>query len=152
MPTSATILNIRPNGERPALRVKRDGEWHPTTWADYQAGVFTVGRALMALGLEPGAIKAGLESVAPVDGRLRRLEGSNGASLYDDSYNANPLSVVAAAEFLASLPGRNWFVLGDMFELGDDARELHRRVGAELRRAGVDRLAATGDLSQAAWA
>lgn len=103
-----------------------------------------------ALGLEPGAIKAGLESVAPVDGRLRQLKGSNGSSLYDDSYNANPLSVVAAAEFLVSLPGRNWFVLGDMFELGDDARELHRRVGAELRRAGVDRLAATGDLSQAA--
>lgn len=103
-----------------------------------------------ALGIEPGKIKAGLESVAPVDGRLRQLKGSNGASLYDDSYNANPLSVVAAAEFLVSLPGRNWFVLGDMFELGDDARELHRRVGAELRRAGVDRLAATGDLSQAA--
>ena len=104
----------------------------------------------VAVGLAPGQVKAGLESAAPVSGRLRQLEGSNGSTLFDDSYNANPLSVVAAAEFLASLPGRNWFVLGDMFELGDDARELHRRVGADLRRAGVDRLAATGELSQAA--
>ena len=104
----------------------------------------------MAVGLAADQIKAGLESAAPVAGRLRPLRGSKGSTLFDDSYNANPLSVVAAAEFLASLPGRNWFVLGDMFELGDDARELHRRVGADLRRAGIDRLAATGDLSRAA--
>jgi UDP-N-acetylmuramoyl-tripeptide--D-alanyl-D-alanine ligase len=102
-----------------------------------------------AVGVTPAQIKAGLESVAPVQGRLRQLQGSNGSTLYDDSYNANPLSVIAAAEFLVTLPGRSLFVLGDMFELGDDAKELHRGVGAALRRAGIDRLAATGELSRA---
>jgi len=49
------------------------------------------------------------------------LEGRNGAVLFDDSYNANPLSVIAATQFLAALPGESWLVLGDMKELGDDA-------------------------------
>jgi UDP-N-acetylmuramoyl-tripeptide--D-alanyl-D-alanine ligase len=103
-----------------------------------------------ALGISPDDIKAGLEAVTPVKGRLRPLPARNGATLYDDSYNANPLSVIAAGEFLATLPGSSWFVLGDMKELGDDAEALHREVGAALRRAGVDRLAATGELCRAA--
>jgi UDP-N-acetylmuramoyl-tripeptide--D-alanyl-D-alanine ligase len=103
----------------------------------------------LALGVSAEQIKRGLESVAPVSGRLQAVPGANGATLYDDSYNANPLSVVAAGEFIASLPGRTWLLLGDMAELGDDAKEMHRGVGAALRRAGVDRLAATGGLSTA---
>jgi UDP-N-acetylmuramoyl-tripeptide--D-alanyl-D-alanine ligase len=102
-----------------------------------------------ALGIDAELIKRGLESVVPVSGRLRALPGVNGAALYDDSYNANPLSVVAAGEFIAALPGRTWMLLGDMAELGDDATEMHHGVGAALRRAGVDRLAATGPLSAA---
>ncbi len=84
----------------------------------------------------------------PVDGRLRRLAGINGSTIYDDSYNANPLSVVAAAEFLASLPGDNLLVLGDMGELGDEAARLHAETGAQVRAAGVSRLLATGSLSR----
>ncbi len=103
----------------------------------------------MSLQVEPVRIKAGLESVAPVKGRLSPLPGRNGATLYDDSYNANPLSVVAAAEFLATLNGTKLLVLGDMAELGDDAQKLHREVGDALRRAGIDRLVATGELSKA---
>ena len=102
-----------------------------------------------ALDVSPDKVVAGLESAVPVTGRLRPLAARHGATLYDDSYNANPLSVTAAGEFLASLPGTNWFVLGDMKELGDDATELHREVGVALRRAGVDRLAATGELCRA---
>ncbi len=103
-----------------------------------------------ALDVSPARIKAGLESVAPVGGRLVPLTAKGGATLYDDSYNANPSSVTAAGEFLAGLPGLSWFVLGDMKELGDDAKELHREVGVALRQAGVDRLAATGELCRAA--
>ena len=101
-----------------------------------------------AAGIDVADIKAGLESVQPVDGRLRRLAGINGATLYDDSYNANPLSVVAAAEFLASLPGNNVLVLGDMGELGDDAAKLHTDTGTQVRQAGISRLLATGELSR----
>jgi UDP-N-acetylmuramoyl-tripeptide--D-alanyl-D-alanine ligase len=103
-----------------------------------------------ALGIAADDIAGCLESVRPVSGRLQPLPAHAGATLYDDSYNANPLSVIAAGEFLASLPGRAWFVLGDMKELGADAPSLHREVGAKLRRAGIERLFATGDLCRQA--
>ena len=81
-------------------------------------------------------------------GRLQPLEGRNGSTLFDDSYNANPLSVCAAAEFLANLEGKSWLVLGDMKELGAGAKEMHREVGASARASGIDRLFALGDLSK----
>ncbi len=101
-----------------------------------------------ALDVDPDTICAGLESVSPVGGRLEPLRGVGGATLFDDSYNANPSSVVAAAEFVASLPGESWLVLGDMKELGDDAVLLHREVGEAARTSGVSRLFAYGDLAR----
>ena len=99
-------------------------------------------------GVAPANIRTALESVVPVGGRLQPLNGCNGATLFDDSYNANPVSVVAAAEFLASLPGDNWLVLGDMLELGDDAAGMHRAVGEAARDCGIDRLFVFGELSR----
>lgn len=101
-----------------------------------------------ALGIGIGMIRSALENVSPVSGRLQALRGVNGATLFDDSYNANPLSVKAAAEFLSQLSGEGWLVLGDMKELGDDSAELHREVGEAAQRSGVDRLFALGDLSR----
>jgi UDP-N-acetylmuramoyl-tripeptide--D-alanyl-D-alanine ligase len=104
------------------------------------------------LGIDGNLIRRGLESATPVSGRLQPLSGIGGAHVYDDSYNANPASVTAAAQFLADCAGRRgaegWLVLGDMRELGNDAEELHRSVGDEARRAGVRRLFATGPLSR----
>ena len=101
-----------------------------------------------AAGVDIADVKSGLESVQPVEGRLRRLAGIGGTTIYDDSYNANPVSVTAAAEFLAGLPGENLIVLGDMGELGDDAARLHAETGAKVRDAGISRLLATGELSR----
>jgi UDP-N-acetylmuramoyl-tripeptide--D-alanyl-D-alanine ligase len=103
-----------------------------------------------ALDVPHEKIKQALETMRPVAGRLQPLQGQNGATLYDDSYNANPLSVIAAAEFLVSLSGDGLLVLGDMAELGDDAVELHREVGASIRSAGVSRLVTFGELSRSA--
>ncbi len=102
----------------------------------------------LAGGIDIADIKSALETVQPVEGRLRRLAGTDGATIYDDSYNANPLSVVPAAEFLASLPGENILVLGDMGELGDDAARMHAETGSRVREAGISRLLATGALSR----
>jgi UDP-N-acetylmuramoyl-tripeptide--D-alanyl-D-alanine ligase len=100
-----------------------------------------------ALDVPADKIKTALESVNPVAGRLHPMPGKDGATLYDDSYNANPVSVIAAAEFLSSLPGESRLVLGDMFELGDEAAQLHREVGESIRAAGVNRLFTLGELS-----
>ena len=104
--------------------------------------------AAFLLGLDADTVRRGLEAVQPVRGRLRPLAARRGATVYDDSYNANPASVIAAAEFLARQPGRAWLALGDMRELGGDAPELHRNVGRCVREAGVDRLYAAGPLAQ----
>lgn len=101
-----------------------------------------------ALAVAPADIQAALESIVPVTGRLQSTAGLKGATLFDDSYNANPVSVAAAGEFLAALPGKSWMVLGDMGELGDDAENLHRDLGNALREQGIDRLFAVGDLMQ----
>ena len=103
-----------------------------------------------AVGVAPEQIQAGLEAVKPVGGRLQPHTGINGAVVYDDSYNANPVSVTAAAEFLAGLEGEGWFVLGDMKELGADEAGIHAEVGHAIRKAGVDRLFATGELCREA--
>jgi UDP-N-acetylmuramoyl-tripeptide--D-alanyl-D-alanine ligase len=101
-----------------------------------------------ALGMSAEKIAAALESVTPVAGRLQAVEGIHGVALYDDTYNANPLSVTAAAEFVAALPGESWLVLGDMGELGSNAESLHEDVGNAARIAGVERLFAIGELSK----
>jgi UDP-N-acetylmuramoyl-tripeptide--D-alanyl-D-alanine ligase len=99
-----------------------------------------------SLDIDDELIKQGLETVQPVSGRLQPVRSTLGDTLYDDSYNANPVSVVAAAKFLAAQPGTSWLVLGDMAELGDDAVDLHTAVGGDLKNAGIDHLVATGDL------
>lgn len=105
-----------------------------------------------ALGLDPGAVQAGLSAVRPVIGRFQPLPGPAGARLIDDSYNANPDSVRAALAVLQGLPGRRWLVLGDLAELGMEAAALHRGLGHEARAAGLERLWAVGPLSAEAVA
>lgn len=71
----------------------------------------------------------------------------NGMHIIDDTYNANPGSMQAALSALAKadVRGRRIFVAGDMLELGTQAPQLHREVGALAARVGIDRLYATGE-------
>jgi UDP-N-acetylmuramoyl-tripeptide--D-alanyl-D-alanine ligase len=81
--------------------------------------------------------------------RLRgeRLELGDGVVLVNDCYNANPVSMRAALEHLGSMPveGRRIAVLGEMAELGPDAADHHREVGANARDAGIDVLVGVGE-------
>jgi UDP-N-acetylmuramoyl-tripeptide--D-alanyl-D-alanine ligase len=70
--------------------------------------------------------------------------------MIDDTYNANPGSVRAAIAVLAGMPGKKVLVLGDMGELGENARALHAEIGAAAKAAGIDLLFTLGDLSAAA--
>jgi UDP-N-acetylmuramoyl-tripeptide--D-alanyl-D-alanine ligase len=103
-----------------------------------------------ALALNVCQLVGALSALTPVRGRLYPLPGPDGACIIDDSYNANPDSLNAALQVMEALPGPGWLVLGDLAELGADARSLHHALGVKARQAGVERLWAVGDLSREA--
>ena len=116
------------------------------------ANALAAAAAAFAVGADLEQIKAGLERVEPVPGRLCVRKGVGGAEILDDSYNANPASVAAGIEVLAARPGRRILVLGDMAELGIETRSLHRQAGEHARSRGIDELHGIGDMSEAAVA
>ncbi len=101
-----------------------------------------------ALGLDAATIAEGLQRFRPVRGRLVRLRGTAGATVIDDSYNANPDSVRAAIEVLRDQPAPRALVLGDMGEVGEQGAQFHREVGEYAARCGVAHLLATGAATQ----
>lgn len=103
--------------------------------------------AAIVLNIPLETIAKGLEGFGGVAGRLQRKAALHGASLIDDTYNANPASLRAAISVLAQAAGKRILVLGDMGELGDDAARFHAEIGGEARRAGIERLYALGTLS-----
>lgn len=103
--------------------------------------------AAVGMGIGATAIASGLSAFRGVKGRMQQKRGLHGATLIDDSYNANPDSVRAALAVLAKAEGKKILVLGDMGELGERSRDFHERIGEEARTAGIDRLVALGELS-----
>ncbi|MDQ6968103.1 MAG: cyanophycin synthetase, partial [Mariprofundaceae bacterium] len=69
-----------------------------------------------------------LASWQPVQGRLQTIPGINNCVILDDSYNANPVSMQAALCTLAAMPKRRIAILGDMAELGSDAKQAHQQL------------------------
>ena len=106
--------------------------------------------ACLAAGVPLTAVVAGLENFSGVKGRLQRRAGIKGAEILDDTYNANPDSVRAGIDVLASTIGRKLLVLGDMGEIGDASGQYHDEIGGYAKSQGIDRLYALGDAVQQA--
>ena len=104
--------------------------------------------AVSALQIDDAAIAAGLSALKPVKGRLQLRRGINGATIIDDSYNANPSSLRAGLKVLSEFGGRRLLALGDMGELGDAAQQAHSEAGIGARDMEIDQLFATGSLSK----
>ncbi len=109
--------------------------------------------AALAADVPIDAIRRGLEAFSPVKGRLqvKRAVAAAlaGATVIDDTYNANPDSMRAAIDVLASMPAPRVLVMGDMGEVGDNGPEFHREVGAYACERGIDALYALGDAARA---
>ncbi len=106
----------------------------------------------IAVGLRHGVteFEAPLREAAANTLRFKRLEVGP-LEVLDDTYNANPASVIAALRALADRPGNGKRIaaLGDMLELGSEAVQWHRRVGEEAARLGIDHLFVRGEYSTA---
>ena len=99
------------------------------------------------LGLTTSEIAQGIGQVQPVGGRshLIRLEDK---AVIDDCYNANPVSMCAALDLLATALTRKVAVMGDMFELGEKEKELHGQVGSYAVEKDTDVIICIGELSK----
>ena len=97
-------------------------------------------------GLSDEIIADSLASMKPVD-----LRGSvttkAGVDFIVDCYNANPSSMESALTYLKDIAGsrRKVAVVGDMLELGNYAKRLHRKLGGDIVKAGVKELVAVGE-------
>ncbi|MFK7731727.1 MAG: UDP-N-acetylmuramoyl-tripeptide--D-alanyl-D-alanine ligase [Pseudomonadales bacterium] len=117
------------------------------------AGKHMIGNALAAAacahcaGATMADIAAGLSSYEGYSGRMKQLTGVNDSRLIDDSYNANPTSMRAAIDVLASMPGIRILIMGDMAELGVTEKELHSDIGRYALDSGIDHLLCVGVLS-----
>ena len=99
----------------------------------------------VALGVAPETAASALSAVEPHRGRGRVLK-LKGATVIDESYNANPDSTLACLAVLNEAPGPRGAVLGDMLELGEDAPRCHREVLEKADSMGLDFLILTGSL------
>jgi len=98
-----------------------------------------------AIGIADDVIVRGLENFHPVSGRLQRKEAACGATVIDDTYNANPDSVRAAIDVLKQLGGDTILILGDMGEVGENGAEFHHEIGAYALASGLSGLYLLGD-------
>lgn len=110
--------------------------------------------AAIAIGVSLGADLSAMAR-RTADITFSRLRGEHhelggGVTLVNDCYNANPISMHAALESLAEMPGdgRKMAVLGGMAELGPDAATYHREIGAFARGLGIGPVIGVGDLAR----
>lgn len=102
----------------------------------------------LAIGIPLQDIRDGLAAMERVKGRLQKLTSPEGATIFDDTYNANPTSLKAGVHVLMSCSGKHWLVVGDMGELGSQTNLLHREAGEMAREQGIERVYALGDATR----
>lgn len=98
-------------------------------------------------GLTAEEIRRGIEGYQTISGRFRILETGT-YTLIDDCYNANPVSMKTSLQALQDGENRRVAVLGDMGELGENEKELHREVGAFAGAQSIDALYCAGPLCE----
>jgi len=131
------------NGEARQLTLKLSGQHNVLN-------ALSASAAASELGISLDDIVTGLEKVQPAKGRLTTIKVSDHLRIIDDTYNASVASTKAALDLLGSYKGYRIFVLGDMGELGADARAYHEEIGEHAIGSGINNLYSLGVLSQSA--
>ena len=129
-------------------------DWMRRTLESVLPGAHNVANACIAyavagrFGVTRDMAAGALRDFALPGARWRKIE-KWGATFVDDTYNANPDSMVAALDAFAAMPcsGKRIAVLGDMFELGPEALDLHRKVCAHAMGLGIPLVIGVGEFS-----
>jgi UDP-N-acetylmuramoyl-tripeptide--D-alanyl-D-alanine ligase len=139
-PLSSDLTVRTPDGEAPAVLA--------IPGLHNVRNALAAAAAAHAVGIDAVTVAKGLQAFRPYTGRLQVKQARGGATLIDDTYNANPDSVRAAIDVLAGCPGPTVLVLGDMGEVGAQGPDFHREVGAYARAKGVSSLLALGEATR----
>jgi len=133
-------LRLRAAGQTLALRL-------PLLGGHQALNALAAAACAHALQVPLQAIRSGLEAYRPVAQRMARIDLPDGTHLIDDTYNANPKSIMAAVDAIEAVRGEHplILVLGGMKELGPQAAELHRQVGRHLAKVGPALLVTYGE-------
>jgi UDP-N-acetylmuramoyl-tripeptide--D-alanyl-D-alanine ligase len=110
-----------------------------------QKNAVTATNIAIKLGCDIKSISKGLASYLGYKGRLEQKLAFNGATIIDDSYNANPDSVKAAILAIKPFPTPHWFILGDLNELGEFTKAKHMEVGIFAKEHGIEKLLTVGE-------
>jgi UDP-N-acetylmuramoyl-tripeptide--D-alanyl-D-alanine ligase len=150
----ARLLSFQPAGE--GMRIKADilGKAVDCLIGAQGAHIaMNAVAALAAVALAEGDVlnaAAALKDFTALKGRGARFQAA-GIEVIDESYNANPASMVAALALLADAPGRKLAVLGDMLEMGEDGPKLHAALADPIEAAHTDLVFASGQQMKALW-
>lgn len=104
----------------------------PSTGQHHVMNALGSAACALLLGVSLEHIRAGLSQFVGAKGRLQKVVCGQ-LNLIDDSYNASPAAMRAAAEIVAAHGGHRMMVLGDMAELGADTTAIHAKLGQDLR-------------------
>jgi UDP-N-acetylmuramoyl-tripeptide--D-alanyl-D-alanine ligase len=121
----------------------------PVLGAHQAMNVAAVSAALLMRGYSWQQIQQGLMQVHLPSGRLHLMRLSDQLTVIDDSYNANPSSMLAAIDVLMEQSASvKILVVGDMAELGDSTEEWHTQLGQSAQQAGVQLVLAMGQYAK----
>lgn len=108
----------------------------------HQVGPLSVAADIaQKLGLTAEQIEEGITKTKPFEHRLEPKTDSQGITILDDSYNGNPDGVRAVIAFLSLLKdARRWYVTPGLVEMGARKEEIHKEIGREIARAGIEKV------------